>query len=102
MRALLIVTCRTIVNALDENHPCILNSRIFYAIAGLHIFFYPTLLGKLLWAPRQLTHQLKHHRIILRTLHREAYAFTVFLVCIEIIEQLIHTTMKTDISSKVL
>ena len=110
MRALLIVACRTVVDAIGKDHPSLLNRRILHTVASLHISLYPRLLRKPFRAPGQFTHQLEHHGIVLRTLHRETYTLTGILIALssfhipreEVIQELIHAAMQTHISAKIL
>ena len=80
MRTLLVVASRTVIDAIHENHPSLFYRSILHAVARLHIVFYPRLLSELLRSPGQLAHQLKHHGIVLRTLHRKTDTLAVPLV----------------------
>ena len=72
MRSLLVVSRRTVIDGVNQDVPGLQNILIGLAIAGLHIAANPFFLRELLRSPGQLTHQLKHHGVILRALHREA------------------------------
>ena len=102
VRPLLVVACRTVVDALSQYHPRFLDSLILYAVARLHIVLYPSLLGKLLRAPGQFAHQLKHHWIVLASLHCKSYALAVLLTRVEVIQQLVHTSVQSYVATKVL
>ena len=102
VRTLLVVACRTVIDALSQYHPSLLDGCILHAITGFDIVLQPCLLGKLLWAPRQFTHQLEHHRIVLRALHRKADTLTVGLRYVEVVEQLVHAAVETYVGAKVL
>ena len=80
MRTLLVVANRTVIDAIHENHPSLFYRSILHAVACLHIVFYPSLLSELLRSPGQFAHQLKHHGIVLRTLHRKPDTLAVPLV----------------------
>ena len=109
---LLVVAHRTVVDALRQECPCLLDGCIVHTIAGIAVFLEPVFLGSLLGTPRQFAHQLKHHRVVFRTFHREAptlerftimIAFSLFSCCqIEVVQQLVHSSMQSHIASEVL
>ena len=102
MRALLVIACGTVVDGTGQLQPGSFYQGILHTVTGLDILAHPVFLLELLRSPRQFTHQFKHHRIVLRTLHREADALAVLLPTIEIIEELVHASMKTNIGAEVL
>ena len=120
MGALLIVAGRTVVDAVAKKLPHLLQSSIIGTIACLDIRIEPLLsesgnaVSRRQRAdhPRQFTHQLKHHGIVFRSLHREAIALQMLTgtgqrrvgsSCqTEIADELVHTTMQSDIGTEIL
>ena len=109
---LLVVAHRTVVDALRQECPCLLDGCIVHTIAGIAVFLEPVFLGCLLGTPRQFAHQFKHYRVVLRTFHRESptlerftimIVFSLFSCCqIEVVQQLVHSSMQSHIASEVL
>ena len=65
VRALLVVACGTVIDAMSKNHPSLFKCGILNTVTSLHIILQPCLLGEFLRSPRQLAHQFEHHGVVL-------------------------------------
>ena len=120
MRTLLVVADGAVIDATGKDVPhvveygrsiCfhIVRNRTsgFEPIARLDITLEPFFLGELLRTPRKFAHQFVHHGIGLRTFHCQTDAHEVLCLGmrlgeVEVVEQLVHTTVHSHVGAKVL
>ena len=120
MRTLLVVADGAVIDATGQNVPHVVEygcsicfhvvgngAALFKAVACLDITLEPFFLGELFRTPRQFAHQFVHHGIGLRTFHCQTDAHEVLCLGmrlgeVEVVEQLVHTTVHSHVGAKVL
>ena len=108
VRPLLVVAKRTVVYGGGEQHPCLFDILVVFAIPCHDIFPHPFLLCRHLAEPWQLAHKLEHHGVVLRSLHCEACSshglcpVTTVSCQAVVAEQLVHAPVQSHIAAEVL
>ena len=77
MRALLVISKRTVINGIGKQSPCFFYLLVSYTITGKEIIFQPFFFREFLRSPGKFAHQFKHHGVILCTFHGQTYSFQV-------------------------
>ena len=107
MRTLLRFLFRAVINTSSQKLPSLLQSLVICPITSLYILLQPFAASKTFGTPWQFIQQFIHHRIVFNTFRSYPYPFHrlgstgIFLRIVKTINQHIHLTMQTYITTEV-